>query len=247
MNLPDEISRWIKKQVDEAGVSGVVLGLSGGIDSAVVACLAKKALGDNVLGLIMPCESNPEDERQSRQLAERFNIKTEKIDLTPIYESFLETIPSGNRLAEANLKPRLRMLTLYYFANNLNYLVAGTGNKTEICIGYFTKYGDGGVDILPLGNLLKSGVRKLAEELGIPETIITRAPSAGLWEGQTDEAEIGITYEELDKAITAIETGDKKGVAPEVITKVENLINSSTHKRTEIAIFKVRLGEKRVV
>jgi len=237
MNLPDEISQWIKKQVDEAGASGVVLGLSGGIDSAVVACLAKRAVGDGLLGLLMPCESNPGDEESARQLSERFKIKTEKIDLTPIYKSFSGILPSGNKLAAANLKPRLRMLTLYYFANNCNYLVAGTGNKTEICIGYFTKYGDGGVDILPLGNLLKSDVRKLAEELDIPETITKRAPSAGLWEGQTDEAEIGITYEELDKAITAIEAGDKKGISPEVITKVENLINSSAHKRAKITVF----------
>ncbi len=238
MNLADEISRWIKKQVDEAGASGVVLGLSGGIDSAVVACLAKRVAGNGLLGLIMPCESNPGDEESARQLSERFKIKTEKIDLTPIYKNFRETFPSGSKLAVANLKPRLRMLTLYYFANNFNYLVAGTGNKTEISIGYFTKYGDGGVDILPLGNLLKSDVRKLAEELGIPETIIKRAPSAGLWEGQTDEREIGITYEELDKAITAIEAGDTKGVTPEVITKVENLIKSSAHKRAEITVFK---------
>lgn len=159
----------------------------------------------------------------------------------------LEVLPLGNKLASANLKPRLRMLTLYYYANNLNYLVAGTGNKSELMVGYFTKYGDGGVDILPIGGLVKAKVRELAGELGIPKEIIDKPPSAGLWDGQTDEEEIGITYEDLDKGILALEsgspgTGMTKNQAHMVIdshilSKVENLIKVSAHKRTLPQIF----------
>jgi NAD+ synthase len=179
--------------VEGAGAEGVVLGMSGGVDSSVVAVLAKKGLGDGVLGLILPCHSDPTDVEHAQRVATKFDIKTEYVDLTPIFGCLLKTLPPGGRLAVGNLKPRLRMATLYYYANSRNYLVMGTGNKCELACGYFTKYGDGGVDILPLGDLLKTQVRKLACELGIPEEIITKPPSAGLWEGQTDEGEMGIT------------------------------------------------------
>jgi len=180
-------------------------------------------------------------------VASQFGIKTERIDLEAVCGKFIEVLPLGNKLASANLKPRLRMLTLYYYANNLNYLVAGTGNKSELMVGYFTKYGDGGVDILPIGGLVKAKVRELAEELGIPKEIIDKPPSAGLWDGQTDEEEIGITYEDLDKGILALEsgspgTGMTKNQAHMVIdshilSKVENLIKVSAHKRTLPQIF----------
>ncbi|MDI6752513.1 MAG: NAD+ synthase [bacterium] len=231
MELLDEISRWIKKEVESAGCAGAVVGISGGIDSAVVAYLAKKALGDSVLGLIMPCYSGEEDIYYANLVIKSLGIRCEKIDLIPAYDKLIGTLPKGDRLAYANLKPRLRMLTLYYFANSLNYLVAGTGNKSEIMVGYFTKYGDGGVDILPIGGLLKREVKKLAKELDIPKEIIKRPPGAGLWPGQTDEGEMGITYDELDSAISALEEKRVEGIRPEILSRVENLIKSSCHKR----------------
>ncbi|MCG2713357.1 MAG: NAD(+) synthase, partial [Candidatus Omnitrophica bacterium] len=149
MRLSEEIARWIKKQVQKANKKGVVLGLSGGIDSSCVAVLSKKALGDNVLGLILPCGNSPIDEDFALKVAKKFNIATKKIYLGDIFSTLSNIYPEGSDIAKANLKPRLRMTVLYYFANTLDYLVAGTGNKSELCVGYFTKYGDGGVDILP--------------------------------------------------------------------------------------------------
>lgn len=237
MGLADDVSNWIKTQVKEAKAKGVVVGLSGGIDSSVVAALSKKALGDNVLGLIMPCMSESSDEEHAFLVASFLKIKTERIILDTVYEKLLDIFPSGNKLAMANLKPRLRMLTLYYFANNLNYLVAGTGNKSEIMVGYFTKYGDGGVDVLPLGKLLKTEVKKLAEELGIPKEIIEKRPSAGLWPEQADEKELGIIYDELDRVILALESGKKEELDSHILAKVESLIKASEHKRTLVKMF----------
>jgi len=216
-----------------------VVGISGGIDSAVTAVLAKRALGDRVLGLIMPCHSDPTDGEHARLVAAKFGIETEYVDLTPVFDCLVEALPPGGRLARGNLKPRLRMTTLYYFANSRNYLVAGTGNKSELAVGYFTKYGDGGVDILPLGDLLKIQVRELAHELGIPEEIIAKPPSAGMWEGQTDEDEMGISYEELDKILAAIESGDTSNCDQGALARVRAMMAASQHKRNPIPICKL--------
>lgn len=238
MDLVEKISEWIRQKVKEAGAEGVVVGISGGVDSSVVASLAKRAVGERLLGVIMPCHSEPLDEKYAWLVVEKLNIKRERLVLDPVYDRFLELLPSGKRLTLANLKARLRMATLYFFANNLNYLVVGTGNKSETSIGYFTKYGDGGCDILPLGDLLKTEVKKLARQLGIPEEIINRVPSAGLWGGQTDEEEIGLTYEDLDEIISAIEAG-KRSLAPQdVVARVKRLIEASQHKRSPVPVFR---------
>lgn len=239
MSLSTDISSWIKRKVKEAKAEGVVVGLSGGLDSSCVGALCKKALGEKVLGLILPCHSNPEDENLALFVADKFNIKIEKIVLDSPYDKYLEILPEGKKLAKANLKPRLRMLTLYYYANNLNYLVAGSGNKSELSVGYYTKYGDGAVDILPLGGLLKSEVRELAKELGIPKEIIARVPTAGLWQGQTDEEELGISYEDLDRAIIAIEKNKTADFSnSKIINKVKKMIENSEHKRITPSIYK---------
>jgi NAD+ synthase len=239
MNTVERISNWIRERVEEAGAEGGVLGISGGVDSAVTAVLAKMGLGDRVLGLIMPCHSDPTDVDHARWVAAKFGIETEYVDLTPIFDRLLEALPPGNILAVGNLKPRLRMTTLYYFANSRHYLVVGTGNKSEIMVGYTTKYGDSGVDILPLGDLFKTQVRELAHELGIPEEIIAKPPSAGLWEGQTDEGEMGITYEQLDKVLMAIETGDTSECDQEALARVRAMMAASQHKRNPIPICKL--------
>ncbi|MDD5530108.1 MAG: NAD+ synthase [bacterium] len=238
MSLANKITDWLKFQVEKANSKGVVIGLSGGVDSAVVSVLAQKAFKNNVLAIIIPCHSSAKDLKDANLLAKKFNIKTKEIKIDSIYYELTKILPEANLLASANLKPRLRMLILYYFANKLNYLVAGTGNKSEIAVGYFTKYGDGGVDLLPIGGLLKTEVWQLAKELKIPPAIIEKAPSAGLWEGQTDENEMGITYKELDKTIIAIETGNYKGINKSVLSKVNKLIQCSAHKKSPIPIFK---------
>ncbi len=236
MRTAERISTWIRERVEEAGARGVVLGISGGIDSSLTAVLAKMGLGDGVLGVIMPCHNSPTGEEHARMLAAKFGIETEYVDLTPTFDGLLATLPPGDQLAVANLKPRLRMAVLYYYANSRNYLVAGTGNKTELAIGYFTKYGDGGADILPLGSLLKRQVRELSRELGIPEEIIVKPPSADLWEGQTDEGEMGISYDELDSILVAIESGDTGECDQQALTRVRAMMAASQHKRDPMPI-----------
>lgn len=220
---------WLKTKLKSAKKSGFVVGLSGGVDSAVVSVLCRKAIGTkNILCLILPCQSQKTDITDAKKVAKKFGLKTETIDLTKIYENLIWILPTANKLTQANLKPRLRMLTLYYFANKLNYIVAGTGNKSELTIGYFTKYGDGGVDILPLGDLYKSEVRGLAKYLKVPEEIITKPPTAGLWTGQTDEGEIGMTYDELEYRLK-----NKKQTQ-----KLKNLTARAKHKLSLPEIFK---------
>jgi len=236
MTVAEWISSWIRERVEEAGARGVVLGMSGGIDSSLTAVLARMGLGDGMLGVIMPCHSDPTDVEHARLVAVKFGIEMEYVDLTTVFDCLLATLPPGDKVAVGNLMPRLRMAVLYYFANSRNYLVAGTGNKSEIMVGYTTKYGDSGVDILPLGDLLKTQVRELARELGIPAEIIAKPPSAGLWEGQTDEGEMGISYDELDSILAAIESGDTSECDQEAMARVRAMMAASQHKRDPIPI-----------
>ncbi|MDD5560959.1 MAG: NAD+ synthase [Candidatus Omnitrophica bacterium] len=230
--MKNKIVSWIKGQVRYSGAKGIVMGLSGGIDSAVVAALCKEAVGsDNLLVLFMPCNSNPQDLKDARLVASKLGLKSKLVDLSGVYNNFLKILPSGCGLARGNLKPRLRMSALYYFANKLNYLVCGTGNKSELLVGYFTKYGDGGVDILPIADLFKRQVRKLAQELKIPESIITKPPTAGLWHGQTDEGEMGITYNELDDILDKFCNNKKQAVGSTKVNKIKKMYSESEHKR----------------
>ena len=238
MELIDDISTWIKDQVNQAGAEGVVLGLSGGIDSAVVAALAKKSLCDKVLGLVLPCHSHKEDAEDAQLIASHLQLETSTIDLSPLYDSQITILPPADKHTTSNLKPRLRMISLYYYASLRNYLVAGTGNKSELLVGYFTKHGDGGADILPLGDLLKFQVREIAKKLALPERIITKPPSAGLIPGQTDEGELKITYQQLDQAIQEITSGCDKKTSPEIHSRVEELMKKSEHKRIPVPVFK---------
>ena len=229
--LASKLTDWIREQVLAAQQSGVVLGLSGGIDSAVVAVLCKRAFPDTTLAVIMPCHSVETDIEHSKAVAKKYRIYTETVDLEPIFESLVQMLPSFNgrqdneKLTQSNIKPRLRMITLYYLASQLGYLVVGTGNRSELAAGYFTKYGDGGVDIMPLANLVKQQVRELALYLDIPNEIIQKPPSAGLWEGQTDEGELGMTYNDLDRYLTTGEAEDA------VKQRIESLNAASAHKR----------------
>ena len=192
----DSLTQWLRDRVQASGTHGFVFGLSGGIDSAVVARLCQIATPNRVLGVILPCYSHAQDEADAKLLAKSFGIPTARIDLATTFDmltgelhSAIKGLPQSvhvadikQQLPEANIKPRLRMTSLYFVANSLNYLVAGTGNRSEITLGYYTKYGDGGCDVLPIGSLLKSEVRSLARELGVPAPIaVTLLMEAGLF------------------------------------------------------------------
>ena len=228
--LAKDLVSWIKEKVLAAGCKGVVVGLSGGVDSSVVAVLCHRAFPQSTLGVLMPCHSSREDEVHAQAVASQFSIPTKTVVLDTVFGTLLKVLPADrvaptvSQLAKANLKARLRMLTLYYLANQLKYMVVGASNKAELSVGYFTKYGDGGVDIQPLGNLVKGQVRELARFLDIPRQIIDKPPSAGLWEGQTDEGELGLTYEELDRYLVTGEASD------ELRDKIESMIAAGYHK-----------------
>lgn len=235
-DLAQRLASWIKEQTDRANCKGVVFGLSGGIDSAVVGVLCHRAFPKNSLGVIMPCHSDEEDTADALAVAQQFTIPTVTVALDDVFDCLLKALPNvesneqTKRLAEANLKPRLRMTALYYLANRLNYMVVGTSNKSELTVGYFAKHGDGGVDIMPLANLLKKSVVELAWDLGIPRKIIEKPPSAGLWPDQTDEGEMGVTYKELDQYLATGQATDK------VRKKVDDMAKASGHKRALPAI-----------
>jgi NAD+ synthase len=241
-----EIQNWIKEYINSANMEGVVVGISGGIDSAVTTKLCVNALGkENVIGLSLPCSSIQDDINDAKQFAQNLGIKFMKIELTNIYEKFIElTSPifESPQIAGANLKSRLRMMTLYYVGQSLGrQLIAGTSNRTELAIGYFTKYGDGGVDFEPIGELYKCEVRAIAKSLNIPEKIIKKPPSAGLWLGQTDEDEIGLTYEILDEIIFRIDYNlTLDDLNQNDILKVKKMIRSAYHKNEMPPSFKIR-------
>jgi len=234
--LAVDIQNWVKNYVMTANAESVVVGLSGGIDSAVTAALCSKALGkENVIGLGLPCESVSQDLEDAKLIAKVLGIDFKIIDLTSVYNKFLEVmepIVKTNKMASANLKPRLRMTALYFYGQSKgNYLIAGTGNRAELAIGYFTKYGDGAVDFEPLGMLYKKEVREIARILKIPEKIILKPPSPGLWVGQTDEGEIGLLYETIDEILYRIDYNlGFNGLNREDIEKVRNMRKIAEHK-----------------
>lgn len=234
----DRLTSWIKTNVEKAGAKGAVFGLSGGIDSGVLAGLMTKALPKNHLGVIMPCHSDPKHVADARTIADCLGARVITVDLSRPWDEMLTAAqqgwdldesavdpPQGVDLAAANIKPRLRMSMLYYLAARLGYLVVGAENLVEISIGYFTKYGDGGADLFPLGELSKGEVKQIGEALGLPAEIVHQNPTAGLWIGQTDEEEIGMTYDQLDRYLL---TGE---AASDIKAKIDALIERSEHKR----------------
>lgn len=219
---------FIQKLLRDAGAQGVIYGNSGGKDSALVGILCKKACPDTV-GVLLPCESKrnfEEDICDGMEVADQFGIETLRVDLTPVKQSLLQVMngtPEISPQASANIAPRLRMTTLYSIAQSKNYLVAGTGNRSEAYMGYFTKWGDGACDFNPMADLTVTEVYEFLKYLGAPESIIEKAPSAGLYEGQTDEKEMGVTYQEIDRFIAGGSSG--RETADEKI--------KSAHRRTE--------------
>ena len=222
----DNLVEWLRDSVKEANCKGIVYGLSGGVDSAVIAALSKLAFGDESLAIMMPINSSFEDEIDAKLVIDKFNLNAIKVDLSRTYSEFVEVVEKGdNNMAYANVKPRLRMTTLYYYAQLKGYLVVGTSNKSEFTVGYFTKYGDSGSDLMPLVDFTKKEIFQLARYLEIPEKIIQKPPSAGLFEDQTDEDEMGFTYSDLEKYI------NNEKIDERIEEKINRMIKISEHKR----------------
>ncbi|MGQ9538215.1 MAG: NAD+ synthase [Candidatus Bathycorpusculaceae bacterium] len=239
-----KITRFISDYVEKAGAKGIVLGLSGGVDSSTAAALSAIAIGGHkVLGLLLPEKEtyNPKDIEHAKLVAEKFGIKTEKIDITPAIKALQKTMPlfdPEDNLCKGNLKARTRMIYLYYYSNKLNFIVCGSSDKSETMIGYFTKWGDAAADIAPLMDLYKTQVQKLARYISVPEEIVNKPPSPALWPGQTAEGEIGIRYETLDLILYGLEhfmkpeeIAKQLGLQEELVGKVKRRWQTTEHKR----------------
>lgn len=226
-NLVYDIRAWIKEEVEKAGLKGVVFGISGGVDSSVLAAISKLAFPDTSLGLIMPIDSDKKDEEDGLLLANSIGLSYKKLDLSKPFHSLLDEFEEVKEdMAMYNIKARLRMTSLYYYAQNNAYMVLSGSNKSEFMIGYFTKYGDSGADLLPLVELYKKDIYGLARALDLPQEIIDKKPSAGLFTGQTDEDDFGFTYYDLDKYLEEnhIANPDKKAI-------IDKKIKNNAHKR----------------
>lgn len=239
----DDIVEFVQNKVSEANAEGLVIGLSGGIDSTLAAFLACEAVGkENVFGIVMPSTTTPtEDKLHGTAIAQLLGINYKEIAIDSILNEFLSvTQLEEDKLSIGNLKARIRMSIIYFYANSKNYLVSGTGNKSEILIGYFTKHGDGACDIEPIGDLYKTDVYQLAKYLEIPQEIIDKPPRAGLWNNQTDEDEIGMTYELLDKIlyrnlekdIDANSIADELDIEVNDVNDIINRVYRNKHKST---------------
>jgi NAD+ synthase len=235
------VEKFLAEKLRKVGAKGFVLGVSGGIDSAVVLRLCARAVGKKkVLGVLMPeKDSSKEDFEDSVELCAAEDVEHRIVDITGPVEAYQKALKGSiDRLSLANVKARCRMIVLYHFANTERRLVAGTSNKSEILVGYFTKFGDGAADLEPIGDLYKTEVRALAREIGIPDKIVKKAPTAGLWKGQTDEGEMGITYDRLDAILSGIELGlEEKDIAKRAETsmsevqRIAKMVRLSSHKR----------------
>lgn len=241
----DHITDFVAEQADAAGVETAVIGLSGGIDSTLTSHLAVEALGaENVYGLVMPSTANREENMSDaeRVASELLGIEYDVVEIEPIVEAFLDGLPQaeGDQLAVGNLRVRCRAVLNYLAANHRDSIVLGTGNKSEALVGYFTKYGDGAVDCHPIANLYKGQVRQLATHVGVPEDLAEKTASAEMWVGQTDEEEMGLSYDDLDAILAlhvhgplskhaTIETLD---VPKTAVDRVVELHETSAHKRS---------------
>lgn len=235
------IIRFLRDHLRRAKADGFVVGISGGLDSAVTAALCVKAVGkEKVLGIRMPHkESDPQDVALGELLCDHLDLPSVTRDITPIVAGLEEALGvRPDAYVHGNAKARARMMFLYAEGQGRNSLVCGTGNKSELLVGYFTKYGDGGVDLEPIGDLYKTQVQVLAEHLGIPKQIIERPPTAGLHPGQTDEQDLGMSYEELDAVLKCMELNTpaadiprRTGVDAGKVKKVERMVRVSEHKR----------------
>jgi NAD+ synthase len=239
-----KIKEFISQNIEKSGLDGAVVAVSGGIDSAVTLDLTVKALGaDRVTALTMPDHDvTPErDIMDVMQHCESLGVTCNTVDITPILHVMRDTLPRydiTDRITAGNIKPRVRMTVTYYFANKHRRMVMGTSNETELLTGFFTKYGDGGVDLMPLADLYKTQLRQLARHLDIPENIVEKPPSPGFYPGQTDEDELGIDYTTLDLILYSLEKGsdawmiaEDLGVSRELVESIMRRVKANEHKR----------------
>ena len=247
LDLPEvekRIKRFIKEYVENAGAEGIVLGLSGGIDSATTAAISSLAIGGTrVTGLMLPEKETyiTKDIDDAKFVAEKFGLKTQICDITPVLDGFYKTIPifdQADKLCKGNVKARTRMIYLYYYANKLNKIVCGSSDKSETMMGYFTKWGDVAADISPLMDLYKTQVRKLAEHMGIPPELAAKPSTPALWPNQLAETELGIKYETLDlilygleRFMTTEEIVQQLNIKKPLIEKVKSRWLAVEHKR----------------
>ena len=238
------ITRFIKEYVENAGAKGIVLGLSGGIDSGTIAALSSLAIGgDRVLGLMLPEKEtfNQKDIDDAKVVAEKFHLETQVCDMSPVLGCFYSAIPvfdQSDRLCKGNVKARTRMIYLYYYANKLNRIVCGSSDKSETMMGYFTKWGDAAADITPIMDLYKTQVRKLAIHLGIPQELALKPSTPALWPNQLAETELGIKYETLDLILYGLEhfmapeeIADQLSIQKSIVDKVKSRWLANEHKR----------------
>ena len=244
------ITSFIRHVLEDSGYRGLVVGMSGGLDSSLVAKLCADAIGANKVVGVWSGEgpAKGRDYQDTQDWARVLGIELRRFDISPLVDDFRRSlkIRKSERLAFGNIKARVRMIILYYIANTEKRLVMGTGNKSEIAIAYYSKFGDGGVDFLPIGDLYKTQVREMAAHLGVPKRIIGKIPTAGLWAGQTDEDELGVRYEVLDRILLGIELHltpeeivSQADVDLKVVQHVEKLVASGAHKRKPPLIPKV--------
>ena len=242
--VEDRIKRFIKGYVEINGFEGVVIGLSGGVDSSTIAALSCVAIGnEKVIGLILPEEEtcNNKDIDDAKIVANQLKIKVETLDISECLNIFYKNIPmfdNKDKVSKGNIKARIRMIYLYYYANKFNKLVCGSSDKSETMIGYFTKWGDGGADIVPIMNLYKTQVRKLAIHLGIPKKLALKPSSPNLWSNQSAEKELGMKYEILDLVLyglehmmTVEEISSNLDINKSLVLKIKKRIICSEHKR----------------
>jgi NAD+ synthase len=237
------IADFIRRTVAGARANGVVVGLSGGVDSAVVGSLCVRALGsDRVLAALLPSEHTPRgDTEDALRMAEAWGVRRVSIGISPIVDIIVSAAGRvETKLATGNVQARVRMTILYYLANSRNLLVVGTGDRSEEILGFFTKYGDGGVDLLPIAHLFKTQVRLMAEHLGLPPGVVKKPASPRLWQGHTAEDELPASYERLDLVMhslfdegnTMARAATQGGVSRAVVSKVVEMHLKSAHKRT---------------
>jgi len=245
--LKDRLVAALKNFFRSAGKKNAVVGLSGGVDSATVCGLLAEALGPKqVFAYYLPVDNDAQDGKDAANVAKQFKANFKTINLKPLVNSACKLLGAKDKVGRGNLSARMRMVVLYQLARKHNALVTGTGNRTELLLGYFTKYGDGGADVLPLGDLYKTQVWAVASVLGVPKEVIAKKPSAGLWRGQTDEGELGMSYGELDLALQGLFDRKKNErelnrlVGAAKVKRVSQLFNSSSHKRSPPFVLKVR-------
>ena len=239
------ITDFIAREVEERNSKGVVVGLSGGVDSSVAVTLAVKAIGPSrVLGLVLPDSKtipHPRERKDAISLAKDLKIRYRVVEIGAAKKDLMRQLPP-NKFAQGNLAVRLRMGILYYYAAIRHLLVLGTSDRSELELGYFTKYGDGAADLLPLGGLYKTDVIEIGRYMQIPHRILQKKSSPNLWKGQTAEAEIGLSYEEIDLILRHLKrnTSQLKKFSAEKVQKVIRLVEQNRHKRSLPPVCKIQ-------